>query len=108
MGLWRLGYDPTMHRPMLTAEPDARVQDTKKRRGNDTMPRPTGSDRQGATQRPIQAGAHNSNTGSLEADPALFGSNHAPPRADARVMDSDATGRRGHWQWHVTWEGEAP
>ncbi len=40
-------------------------------------PRPTDSDRQGAAHRPTQAGAHSST--SLEADPAPFGSNHAPP-----------------------------
>jgi hypothetical protein len=57
---------------------------TKKRRGNGTMPGPTDSDRPGATQRPIQAGAHSTN--SLEADLALVGSNHAPPHTDARVQ----------------------
>ena len=54
---------------------------------NGMAPRPTESDRQGATQRPIQAGAHSSN--SLEADPAPFGSNHATPHADARMQVRD-------------------
>ena len=54
-------------------------------------PRPTESDRQGATQRPIQAGAHSSSSceHSLEADPAPFGSNHATPHADARMQVRD-------------------
>jgi hypothetical protein len=50
---------------------------------NGTMPGPTDSDRQGATQRPTQAGAHSSN--SHEAEPALVGSDHAPPHNGARV-----------------------
>ena len=50
---------------------------------NGTMPGPTDSDRPGATQRPTQAGAHSSS--SLEAEPALFGSDHAPPHNGARV-----------------------
>ena len=54
---------------------------------NGMAPRATESDRQGATQRPIQAGAHSSN--SLEADPAPFGSNHATPHADARMQVRD-------------------
>ena len=54
---------------------------------NGMAPRTTESDRQGATQRPIQAGAHSSN--SLEADPAPFGLNHATPHADARMQVRD-------------------
>ena len=50
---------------------------------NGTMPGPTESDRPGATQRPTQAGAHSSS--SHEAEPALFGSDHAPPHNGARV-----------------------
>ena len=50
---------------------------------NGTMPGPTDSDRPGATQRPTQAGAHSSS--SHEAEPALFGSDHAPPHNGARV-----------------------
>ena len=70
-----------------------RTRDARKKRGtrpggwNGMAPRPTESDRQGATQRPIQAGAHSSN--SLEADPAPFGSNHATPHADARMQVRD-------------------
>jgi hypothetical protein len=49
---------------------------------------PTDSDRPGATQRSIQAGAHSPN--SLEADPPRapfkFGSNHALPNNGARVL----------------------
>jgi hypothetical protein len=50
---------------------------------NGTRPGPTDSDRPGATQRPTQAGAHSSS--SHEAEPALFGSDHAPPHNGARV-----------------------
>ena len=70
-----------------------RTRDARKKRGtrpggwSGMAPRPTESDRQGATQRPIQAGAHSSN--SLKADPAPFGSNHATPHADARMQVRD-------------------
>ena len=50
---------------------------------NGSMPGPPDSDRPGATQRPTQAGAHSSS--SHEAEPALFGSDHAPPHNGARV-----------------------
>jgi hypothetical protein len=50
---------------------------------NGTRPGPTDSDRPGATQRPTQAGAHSSS--SHEAEPALVGSDHAPPHNGARV-----------------------
>ena len=50
---------------------------------NGARPGPADSDRPGATQRPTQAGAHSSS--SHEAEPALFGSDHAPPHNGARV-----------------------
>ena len=75
-----VNYQPRTREP--SAERGAAICD---QRPGSTMPGPTDSDsdRPGATQRPTQAGAHSSS--SLEAEPALVGSDHASPHNGARV-----------------------
>ena len=73
-----------------------------------TMPGPTDSDRPGATQRPTQAGAHSSS--SLEAEPALVGSDHAPPHngaASGELQSAERDAELDRFGWFYHWGPDA-